>query len=70
MAGRGGVERRSGKGEFEPTNVFVGELVRQTDSLRLVLDGFAVDDGRLELLCDAPVDGVALDNRVSPVMGV
>ena len=43
-----------------PTNVFVGELVCETDSLRLVLDGLAVDDGALELLNDGPMDGIAL----------
>ncbi len=55
---------KRGKAEWSdpsPTNVFVGELVRKSDSLRLMLDGFAVDDRRLELLCDTPMDGIALD---------
>ena len=43
-----------------PTNVLVGELVGETDSLRLVLDRLAIDDGALELLDDGPMDGVAL----------
>jgi hypothetical protein len=31
--------------------------------LRLVLDRLAVDDGRLELLGDTPVDGVTLHTQ-------
>jgi hypothetical protein len=42
------------------TNIFVCQLVRETDSLRLVLDRLAVHDGRLELLSDAPMNGIAL----------
>src|SRR3954470_6262978 len=42
------------------TDVFVGELVGEADSLRLVLDGLSVDDGTLELLNDGPMDGIAL----------
>lgn len=47
-------------GNSPHTNVLVGELVREADPLRLVLDRLAVDDGRLELLDDAPVDSVTL----------
>lgn len=32
----------------------------ETNSLRLVLDRLAVDDSRLELLDDGPMDGVTL----------
>lgn len=35
--------------------------MRKTDALRLVLDRLAVDDGRLELLGDASMDGIALE---------
>ena len=38
--------------------------MRKTDSLRLVLDRLAVDDGPFEVLRDTPMDGVAL-GRVS-----
>jgi hypothetical protein len=34
--------------------------MRETDPLRLMLDRLAVDDGRLELLGDTPMDGIAL----------
>lgn len=44
----------------EHTNIFVCKLVSETDPLRLVLDRLAVDDGRLELLGDTSMDGIAL----------
>lgn len=43
-----------------PTDIFVRQLVGEADSLRLVLDRLAVDDGALELLDNGPMDGVAL----------
>jgi hypothetical protein len=49
-------------GEPPRTDIFVRQLVGKPDSLRLVLDGLAVDDGRLELLRDTPMDGIALAN--------
>lgn len=49
----GGVRRRL-------TDVFVRKLVGEADSLRLVLDRLAIDDGALELLDDGPMDGVTL----------
>lgn len=44
------------------TNIFVFQLMAEPNSLRLVLDGFTVDDSRLENLRDTSVDGVALNS--------
>ncbi len=49
--------------EIRRTNVFVRQLVGEADSLRLVLDGLAVDHGRLELLRDTPMDGITLADK-------
>lgn len=43
------------------TDVFVRKLMRQADTLGLMLDRFAVHDGVLELLHNGFVDGVTLD---------
>lgn len=43
------------------TDVFVGQLVRQAYTLRLMLDRFAVYDSVFELLYNCFVDGVTLD---------
>lgn len=40
-------------------NVLVAELMAESDSLRLMLDGLSVDDRCLELFNDGPVDGIA-----------
>ncbi len=56
------------RGREQHTNIFVRQLMGKTDSLRLVLDRLAVDDGRFELLRDTPMDGVAL-RRVSILLG-
>ena len=45
------------------TNVFVGKLVSESHTLRLMLDRFAVNDGVLELLNDRFVDRIALCSR-------
>ena len=42
------------------TDIFVGQLVRQADPLRLVLHGPAVYDSLFELLDDGFVDSIAL----------
>lgn len=42
------------------TNIFVSKLVRETDSLRLMLDGLAIDNGHLEVLYNRAVNGVTL----------
>jgi hypothetical protein len=39
--------------------------MRETDSLRLVFDGAAIDDGNLELFFDRPVNGVTLYTHIS-----
>lgn len=44
------------------TNILVGKLVRETDTLGLMLDGAAVHDGVLELIFDCAVNGVTLRN--------
>lgn len=38
------------------TDIFVTEFVREADSLRLMLDGLAIDDGNLEVLCNGAMD--------------
>ena len=43
------------------TDVFVGKLMRQADTLGLMLDRFAVDDGVLKLFHDGLMDGVTLE---------
>lgn len=43
------------------TDVFVFQFMAEPNSLGLVLDGFAVDDSRLENLRDTSVDGVTLN---------
>ena len=43
------------------TDVFVGKLMGQSDTLRLMLDRFSVYDGVLKLFYDGLVDGVTLD---------
>jgi hypothetical protein len=53
-------KRKSKKPGGSLTNVLVGQLVTEPDALRLVLYGLAIDDGALELLDNAPMDGVAL----------
>jgi hypothetical protein len=42
------------------TDVFVGQLVGQAHTLRLMLDGTTVNNGVLELFDDGFVDGIAL----------
>jgi hypothetical protein len=42
------------------TNIFVGKLVRETHSLRLVPDGFSVHDGVFEVIDNRLVDGMTL----------
>lgn len=49
-----------GKWNAVRTDVLVREFVGQPDPLRLVLDGLAVNNGSLELLDNAAVDGIAL----------
>lgn len=39
--------------------------MRETDSLRLVFDGAAINDGNLELILDRPVNGITLCTRIS-----
>jgi len=55
------VKRDSAKKKL--TNILVRQLVRNSDSLRLMLDRLAVHDGRLELLEDATVDRIALQRH-------
>ena len=43
------------------TDIFVGKLMRQADTLGLVLDRFAIHNSMLELFYDGFVDGVTLD---------
>ena len=57
--GRGAVSA----GRTVRTYVFIGQLVGEPDPLRLVFHRLAIDNGRLELLGDGPVDGVALGSR-------
>lgn len=45
------------------TDVLVFQLVAQTDSLGLVLDRFAVDNGGLEHLRDTSVNGITLHSH-------
>jgi hypothetical protein len=47
-------------GRLERTDVLVLQLVRQSDSLGLMLNRLAVHNGRLELLDNGLVDGVTL----------
>ena len=54
---------------WQLTDVFVRQLVGQTDPLRLVLDRLAVHNGVLELLNDGLVDGIALSSLVSLAIG-
>lgn len=42
------------------TDVFVCQLVGETDALRLMLDRLPVDNSMLELLHDCLVDGMTL----------
>lgn len=42
------------------TDVFVGQLMRQTDTLGLMLDRFAVHDSMLELIYNGFMDGMTL----------
>ena len=44
------------------TDIFVGKLMRQADTLGLMLDRFAVHDSVFELFYDGFVDGVTLDS--------
>ncbi len=43
------------------TDILIFQLMTESNSLRLVLDRFAVDNGRLEDLGDTSVDGVTLE---------
>jgi hypothetical protein len=52
------------------TYILVGQLVRQSHALWLVLDGLAVNDGALELLDNAPMDRVALRHGTSPLVSL
>jgi len=47
------------------TDILVSQFVRETNTLRLVLDGLAIDDGLLKLLGDCTMNGVALDKGES-----
>jgi hypothetical protein len=47
------------------TDILVSQLVGETNTLRLVLDGFAIDDGLLKLLGNCAMNGVALDKGES-----
>lgn len=49
------------------TNVLIRQFVSQAHTLGLMLHGFSIDNGRLELFSDAPVDCVALVGVVSSV---
>jgi hypothetical protein len=42
------------------TDVFVGQFVSETDSLRVVFNRFAIDDGDPELFHDRLVNGITL----------
>lgn len=42
------------------TNILIAQLVSETDTLRLVLDRLAIDDGCLKLLNDTAMDSVTL----------
>ena len=42
------------------TDVFICKLMRESDSLRLVLDRLAVHDCKFELLHNSLVDGITL----------
>lgn len=42
------------------TDILVLQFVSQSDSLRLMLDGFAVDNGSLEHFNNTSVNGIAL----------
>jgi hypothetical protein len=46
-------------------DILIGELVRETDSLRLMSDGLAVDNSDLELFNDSLVDSVTLGRRLA-----
>ena len=57
------------------TDVFVCQLVGETDALRLMLDRLPVDNSMLELFDDCLVDGMALgqirahqQGQVAPLM--
>ena len=41
-------------------NIFIGQLVGETDSLWLMLDGLSVDNGHTEIVDDGLVNGVTL----------
>lgn len=49
------------------TNILIRQLVGEADSLRLVLDRLAVDNGGFELLDDALVDLVTLKQISTPL---
>jgi hypothetical protein len=42
------------------TDIFVGQLVRKTNTLRLVLHGATIHDSVLEVVLDSAVNGVTL----------
>ena len=46
------------------TDIFIGQLVRKTNTLRLVLHGATIHDSVLEVVLDSAVNGVTL-NAVS-----
>jgi hypothetical protein len=52
--------RISEDGRNPRTDIFISQLVRETDSLWLMLDGLAIDNGHLEMLYNRAVDGVTL----------
>jgi hypothetical protein len=64
-----GSAQNVGKHEVEKheglTNVFVGKLVTESYTLRLVLNGFAIHDGLTELLDDGLVNSIALRSSAS-----
>lgn len=41
-------------------DIFIGQLVAETDTLRLMFDGLSVHDSNLELIHDSLVDSVTL----------
>lgn len=51
---------RVGSALDDGDNIFISQLVAQTDALRLMLDGLAVNDCIAEVVDDGFVDGVTL----------
>ena len=48
--------------EDEPTYIFIGQLMGEAYTLRLVLDRLAVNNSSLEVLQNAPMDRVTLSD--------